>query len=35
MASRDYYQVLGVAKGASVDEIRAAYRRLAASIIPT
>jgi len=29
MAGRDYYQVLGVAAGAPLEEIKAAYRRLA------
>jgi molecular chaperone DnaJ len=34
MAKRDYYEVLGVGKGASADEIKKAYRRLAVQYPP-
>src|SRR5690554_7385517 len=34
MAKRDYYDVLGVSKGASEDEIRKAYRKLAKKYHP-
>jgi molecular chaperone DnaJ len=34
MAKRDYYEVLGVGKGASNDEIKRAYRRMAMKYHP-
>jgi len=34
MAKRDYYEVLGVGKGASADEIKRAYRRMAMKYHP-
>jgi molecular chaperone DnaJ len=34
MADRDYYQILGVARGASHDDIRQAYRKLARKYHP-
>ena len=35
MADRDYYEVLGVARDASAEEIKKAYRKLRARITPT
>ena len=34
MAKRDYYEVLGVEKGASQDDIKRAYRKLAVKYHP-
>src|ERR671918_813218 len=34
MAKRDYYEVLGVERGASVGEIKKAFRRLARELHP-
>ncbi|MEM1423979.1 MAG: DnaJ domain-containing protein, partial [Planctomycetota bacterium] len=33
-AQRDYYDILGVSKGASSDDIKAAYRKLARTLHP-
>ena len=34
MAKRDYYEVLGVGKNASADDIKRAYRRMAMKYHP-
>ena len=34
MSKRDYYEILGVSKGAAVDDIKKAYRKVAMQYHP-
>ena len=34
MAKRDFYEILGVGRGASADEIKKSYRKIALAVSP-